>query len=336
MRVIVISGSRADYGGLDHVHSALIKYGQQAVMRHLPSSLKDVPDLFDMVVVLGDRFEVLKAVMELFLYKVPLVHLSGGDITEGSQDDSMRHAITKLCHLHFPTNEDAAKRIIQLGEEPWRVKTVGYPGIDNLPDLDLKEVKEQAGIAHFTNDYMIVIWHPNTLANDTQISGEVGTLTQALNQFKDDILVIGPNGDSGNDIVGSHLNSWSLARAKSGLRTIYSKNLPRHVYLTLLKHCKCLVGNSSSGYYEAPSFGIPVVNIGNRQKGRIRPLTMVDCPVDTRMIAHVIGMALRRNKFEPENPYYKGNAADEIAKVISKIQDPKKLLFKRFYDLKHC
>jgi len=336
MRILVISGSRADYGGLDHVHSALIKYGQQAVMRHLPSSLKDVPDLFDMAVVLGDRFEVLKAVTELFLYKVPIVHLSGGDITEGSQDDSMRHAITKLCHLHFPTNEDAAKRIIQLGEEPWRVKTVGYPGIDNLPDLDLKETKEQAGIAHFTNDFMIVIWHPNTLANDTQVLDEVETLTKALNQFKDDILVIGPNGDSGNDIVGSHLNSWSLARAKGGLRTIYSKNLPRHVYLTLLKHCKCLVGNSSSGFYEAPSFGTITINIGNRQKGRIKPSCVWDCPLDTRLIVNEIGGALRRPRFELTNPYYKGNAADKIAEAISKIQEPKKLLFKRFYELKHC
>ncbi len=262
--------------------------------------------------------------------------LRGGDVTEGSQDDGMRHAITKLASLHFATCEDSAKRIIQLGEEPWRVKTVGYPGVDNLPDLDLKEVKEQAGISHFTDNFMIVIWHPNTLANDTQVLDEVETLTKALNQFKDDILVIGPNGDSGNDVVGSHLNSWCLARAKSGLRTIYSKNLPRHVYLTLLKHCKCLVGNSSSGFYEAPSFGTVAINIGSRQKGRIKPLTMVDCPLDTRLIAHEIGTALQRNKFEPENPYFKGNAADEIAKTISKIQEPKKLLFKRFYNLKHC
>src|SRR5258706_11406804 len=336
MRIILLSGSRADLGGLEAVHASLIKFGQQSIIRHLTSSLKDVPDLFDLVIVLGDRFEVLRAVVEVYLMKVPIVHLSGGDVTEGSQDDGMRHAITKLASLHFATCEDAAKRIIQLGEEPWRVKAVGYPGIDNLPDLDLKEVKEQAGIAHFTDDFMIVIWHPNTLANDTQVLDEVETLTKALNQFKDDTLIIGPNGDSGNDIVGSHLSSWCLARAKGGLRTIYTKNLPRHVYLTLLKHCKCLVGNSSSGYYEAPSFGIPVVNIGNRQKGRIRPLTMVDCPVDTRMIAHEIGTALQRNKFEPENPYFKANAADTIAEIISKIQEPKKLLFKRFYELKHC
>ncbi len=336
MRIILLSGSRADLGGLESVHASLIKFGQQPIIRHLPSSLKDVPDLFDLVIVLGDRFEVLRAVVEVYLMKVPIVHLSGGDVTEGSQDDGMRHAITKLASLHFATCEDSAKRIIQLGEEPWRVKTVGYPGIDNLPDLDLKEVKEQAGIAHFTDDYMIVIWHPNTLANNTQVLDEVETLTKALNQFKDDILVIGPNGDSGNDIVGSHLNSWSLARAKGGLRTIYTKNLPRHVYLTLLKHCKCLVGNSSSGYYEAPSFGTPVLNIGNRQRGRIEPPNIWNCSLDTRMIVHDLKQVVLNGRFIPGNPYHTGNAADKIAEAISKIQDPRKLLFKRFYQLKHC
>lgn len=334
MRIILLSGSRADLGGLTATHEALIKYNQQAVIRHLPSTLKDVPDLFDLAVVLGDRFEVLKAVVELFLYKVPIAHLSGGDLTEGSQDDSMRHAITKLSHLHFPTNEDSAKRIIQMGEEPWRVKAVGYPGIDKPELIDLREAKEKAGIAHFTDDFVIVVWHPNTLAEKIQVLDEVTVVTEALNQLRDDILIIGPNTDNGGEEVSSHLYSWHMARIKSGMRTMYAKNLPRHVYLTLLSHCKCLIGNSSSGYYEAPSFGVPVVNIGNRQKGRIKPLTVEDCPLDTKLIMHCIRTALRRSRFEPENPYYKGDAADEIAKAISKINEPKKLLQKKFHEFR--
>jgi UDP-hydrolysing UDP-N-acetyl-D-glucosamine 2-epimerase len=333
MKVLLVSGSRADRGGLEPVHSALVRNNIQAKIG-ITVNDTGMPDP-DLIMILGDRFEILNVALQAYLRKIPIVHLSGGDITEGSQDDSMRHAITKLASLHFPTNEDSAKRIIQMGEEPWRVKTVGYPGADNFELIDLSEAKEKAGISHFSDYFIIFIWHPNTTIETSKVLDEAIIVTRALNQFRDDILIIGPNNDVGGEEIGSHFYGWCQARIKDNLRTTYCKNLPRHVFLTLLNQCKCLVGNSSSGYYEAPSFGIPVVNIGSRQKGRIKPLTAEDCPVDADLIAHSIRTALQRKRFAPDNPYYTGNAADKIAETVAKIKEPRKLLLKKFYELKH-
>jgi UDP-N-acetylglucosamine 2-epimerase len=201
--------------------------------------------------------------------------------------------------------------------------------------MDLKEAKEIAGIDHFSNDYIIFVWHPNTIENDLMVRTEAIIITQALNKVTNDIMIIGPNLDSGNEEIRAHFKGWCYARNNDGLKTVYNDHLPRKVYLTLLKYCNMLVGNSSSGFYEAPSFGIPVINIGDRQKGRIKPINVVDCPIDAELIKSQVQIQTSQHKFMPENPYYTGNAADKIAETIVKIKNPQHLLQKRFYELRH-
>lgn len=335
MRILIVSGSRADLGSLEAVHEALKRHKVDTTFIKLPADLSKVGELFDLVIVEGDRFEILKATTEVFLQKVPIVHLGGGDLTEGSQDDSMRHAISMLAHLHYTTCLESAKRVIQMGHEAWRVKVVGEPSVDHIKLMDLKEAKKLAGIEHFPNNWGIVIWHPDTLVDDFQVTTESIILVQALNKFLIGLLVIGPNTDAGNERIRTHFEGWVNARSGDGLETVYTEGLPRDVYLTLLANCNLLVGNSSSGYFEAPSLGTPVVDIGDRQKGRVRSPNIVHCGIIYNEIVSAIKTALNKERIKVINPYHSGNAADQIAHDISRIKEPKKLLLKRFYTIRH-
>lgn len=327
MRILCVSGSRADYGGIEATHQALVKH-------NIDSKLIRVGDIFDttdidMVVLLGDRSEVLKYAVDFYLEKKVIVHLSGGDITEGSQDDCMRHAITKLSHLHFPTNADSAKRIIQMGEEAWRVKVVGYPGADDLTCHDKEIATKLAG----AEDFILVVWHPNTLASIDQVIAEAQILTNSLEQINFRKVVIGPNMDFGGYELANFLEKWT---GFTGNR--YFNLLPRDMYLTLLKHCKCLVGNSSSAYYEASKLGTPCVDVGDRQRGRDKPLNVVICPVKMESILESISACFWAHEHggEQDNMYYNPDgAAHKIAATLAKIHEPKKLLRKRFYQIPH-
>jgi UDP-hydrolysing UDP-N-acetyl-D-glucosamine 2-epimerase len=326
MRVLCVSGSRADQGGIEATHQALIKKG-------VDSELRNVGNIafsrnYDLAVVLGDRFEVLHTVFDIFINKMPIAHLSGGDITEGSQDDSMRHAITKLSHLHFPTNEESAKRIIQMGEEPWRVKVVGYPGVDN-PEFELKEEFQKLG------SYILLVWHPNTMATEEQALIEATIIANALEVARGHrkVVVIGPNQDAGGAVIAKFLKQWAEFTGN-----MYIDTLPRPQYLGLLKFADCLIGNSSSGFYEAPSFGTPVLDIGDRQKGRIFSQRVFNVGLNSRDIDNTLFGILaecKRWKSSSGNPYQTGNASEKIAETIAKIKDPKKLLEKRFFTVKH-
>lgn len=329
MRVLCISGSRADYGGINAVHSAFIKKNIEADLwdigncKGLPAPMKT----YDIAVILGDRSEILNMAAALYLEGLPIAHLSGGDLTEGSKDDSMRHAITKLSHLHFPTNEDSARRIIQMGEEPWRVKVVGYPGVD---DLTVGEISEDLP----SRDFLLVVWHPNTLVSEDEALEEAKVLTSALEKMnKINKIIIGPNNDPGGYQIAKYLENWADENHE-----YYEDGLSRPQYLALLKNTSCLVGNSSSGFYEAPSFGTPVVNIGDRQKGRIVPSIMVNSDVDVDDIVEAIHIALvnpTMHYLPEKNVYEKGNAAEKISQIISEIKEPKGLLIKKFHQVKY-
>lgn len=333
MKVLCVSGSRADYGSIRAVRDALLKYNVETeIMEH--GFYRNLED-FDIVVLEGDRHEILKTALDCFLAKKVIIHLGGGDITEGSQDDSMRHAITKLSHLHFATNAESAKRIIQLGEEPWRVKVVGEPAVDKLVTYDKEVATKLVG----AEDYILVVWHPNTLVSEGQVLAETAILANALEVSTPmKKLVIGPNNDAGGSKIAHFMKNWCEFTHNK-----YVATLPRDVYLTLLRHAKCLVGNSSSGYFEAPSFGTPVVDVGDRQKGRIEWLKLIHTDINMDKIAQVIPAAIemRDMKTIATNPYEKDtlDAADRIAKEIFKMvqpgHDPKRLLVKRFYAIKH-
>lgn len=369
MKIALITGSRADRAALEMVRSALgapvhwidldgpTWAGWHPIHRtklaydHVWLELwrPDEPQ-FDLVVLHGDRHEILGAAMAANIMGVPIAHLGGGDLTEGSQDDCFRHAITKLSHLHFPSNADAGIRIEQMGEDPARVHVVGCPGIDLLmrtPLMGRDEAFAAVGLKSCER-CLLVLFHPNTLG-DT--AAELQALSEALQARPAGtaMVLIGPNADAGSDLIRAE---WKRLAALSGKRwdnmmagyspsaeyppIPYHDNLARPLFLSLLKHCDALVGNSSAGFYEAPCFGTAVINIGDRQQGRPKPSNVTTVRAEAAEILKGIKGALAFAGFGKhlmvKNPYGDGHAAERIASVISSIGDPKALLRKRFVE----
>jgi UDP-hydrolysing UDP-N-acetyl-D-glucosamine 2-epimerase len=294
----------------------------------------------DLVVVHGDRHEILAAAVASNVMGVPVAHIGGGDLTEGSQDDCFRHAITKLAHLHFPSNADSADRIVQMGEQPSRVHVTGCPGLDMVAETEILSREDTFRSACLTpcERLVLVVFHPNTLG-DTR--AEVKALTDALEPRREAIVLCGPNADEGCDIIRSAWD-WLIVkalpdstpvsdpRARTG-RVVGHDNLEPRVFHSLMAHADVMVGNSSAGFYEAPHFGIPVVNIGDRQLGRVVPPNVTTVGPDAEMISAVVdqAMAMPRNTLG-SSLYGDGHAAARIAGVISAIWDPKPLLRKQF------
>ncbi len=294
----------------------------------------------DLMVVLGDRFETLSAVQAALFARIPVAHIHGGEITEGVLDDAIRHAITKMSHLHFVSTETYKKRVIQLGEQPENVYVSGAPGVDNIKSLTLmtRQQLEQDLDYNFGELLFLVTYHPTTLADaggpQSAESASMESLIQALNKFPTaNIILTLPNADTG----GRHL----IAQAKhfaqqQGKRVFVSHSLGRLRYLSLLKFVDCVIGNSSSGLLEAPSFKKPTVNIGDRQRGRIRGASVIDCNDSVEDIEAAIQLALSANFIEKlksiENPYGDGRAVERIMQVL-KTRDYQQLTRKVFYDL---
>ena len=331
-KVLCAYGSRADRGGIEAVYHALLKRNIDSTFGEINKfgegfdvngKLTDVEE-FDLVVLLGDRYEVLYFALYTYRKKKPIAHLSGGDITTGSQDDCMRHAITKLSHLHFPTNNYSARVIRQLGEEPWRIHVVGYPGADHM----VTHGKEVSTKLVGDSDYMLVVWHPNTLVPTRDAIAEASVITSAIDKFPFKKLILSPNFDDGGLEIANYFEVWA-----AGTNNRYIGTLPRDMFLTVMKYAKVMVGNSSAGFYEAPTFGTPVVNIGNRQLGRIVPPNMTWAGVEVDDIVEAINTAMEIERVvgrRVDNVYQRGNAADKIAEVISNIKDVPKLLQKGF------
>jgi UDP-hydrolysing UDP-N-acetyl-D-glucosamine 2-epimerase len=299
MKIALLSTGRADIGALDAVRSELNLNGAAAIVWRIGSSPHyDTPHSIalaaasvfnetivtlsenkpDVVVIVGDRYEALAAAQAAYLLKYPIIHLSGGDLTEGSQDDSMRHAITKLAHMHFVTNKASADRVIKMGEEPWRVHLTGYPGLDNL-SVPLSQAHEELYRSIKPDSkFLLVVWHPNTLGNTVRETDEL--LRGLVNIHNMGIVLLEPNRDAGHDYITKVFEEFARVREN----THYWGSLPRPVYLKLLKDCEVLVGNSSSGYYEAPAFKTNVLDVGDRQKGRIPFGNFKNCPAEASAI----------------------------------------------------
>ena len=288
----------------------------------------------DLVLLLGDRFEMLSAAAAALLARIPIAHLHGGESTEGSVDEAIRHSVTKMAHLHFVAAEAYRQRVIQLGEDPGRVFLVGGLGIDNIQKLQLLErpALEQALGFELGRKSLIVTFHPATLdaqAVDAQMAG----LLDALSGMDDTQLVFTlPNADAGSraliDRVRQFVANRSNARAYTSLGQLR--------YLSCLRHVDGVVGNSSSGLIEAPSFGKGTVNIGDRQSGRLKADSVIDCDADSASIA----AALRR-LYSPvfqeslktvRNPYGVGGASEKIVRILQDCPLGSTLK-KTFYDL---
>lgn len=286
----------------------------------------------DILMVLGDRFEILPAVTAALIAGIPVAHLAGGDTSEGAFDESIRHAITKMAHIHFVTNAEAERRVHQMGEDPENVHLVGSSGLDFITRMDFLSRSEffaQVGLAERKQNIVVTL-HPTTLGG-VGAADESQALVDTLGGLGSDvgIIITGPNTDPGGRIIGERMKDFATNHSHVAFRD----SLGQTLYLNALKHCDVCVGNTSSGLYEAPSFEIPTVNIGDRQKGRLRAASVIDCTSDQKAIGIAILTALGRNCTGVESPYGDGHASERIVKVLEKIEDPKALLRKHFHEI---
>lgn len=288
----------------------------------------------DMIVVLGDRYEIVSAVSTALFYKIPVAHLHGGEITEGAYDDCIRHAITKMSHLHFTSTEEYRKRVIQLGEYPDRVFNVGAPGIENIKKVPLMSREElEATFDGFTlgDKCLLVTYHPVTLENETAAE-QIRNLLSALDELPDyKVIFTLPNSDTDGRIIIRLINEYV---AKHPGRAVAYPSLGLRRYLSALKYVKAAVGNSSSGIIEVPSFGIPTLNIGDRQRGRLAAESVVDCGTGKEEILSGLHKILSSD-FSTENvrnPYEGKNTTADILHVL-KTYPLEGLIQKSFYNL---
>lgn len=291
----------------------------------------------DLLVVLGDRYEILSAVSAALFYKIPVAHLHGGEITEGAYDDAIRHAITKMSHLHFTSTDTYRKRVIQLGENPEYVFNVGAVGVDNILSLPLLSKADLEDSIHFglTDKSLLVTYHPVTLGRtsaETQIVDLLDALKPLLKEYK--VIFTMPNSDTNGRIIKQRIQEFVQQYPQE---TIAFDSLGLKRYLSALKYVTAVVGNSSSGIIEVPSFGIPTLNIGDRQKGRLCADSVYHCDISREAIKEgldqILSPAFRSLAKETRNPYQKDNTAREIAHILSSISLDG-LIMKSFYDTK--
>lgn len=273
----------------------------------------------DLIVVLGDRFEILAAVSAALFYKIPVAHLHGGEITEGAYDDCIRHAITKMSHLHFTSTEAYRQRVIQLGEQPDRVFNVGAIGVENIKRVPLmtKEELEESIRFKLGEKSLLVTYHPVTLENHTAES-QCRNLLEALDEFPDyKVIFTLPNSDTDGRVIIRLINEYVSLHPERCM-SIPSLGLRR--YLSALRYVSAVVGNSSSGIIEVPSFGIPTLDIGNRQKGRIAAESVWHCGVTRQAIMEGLQKVLSPSwaavAKNVQNPYDKEDTIASIHKII--------------------
>lgn len=287
----------------------------------------------DVIVILGDRFEMLSVAQTALFLKIPLAHISGGEITEGALDDVIRHAITKMSHIHFPANEEYRNRIIQLGEQPNLVFNVGDPGIENIKKMDFLTKEELERFFNMSLEKMfIVTYHPTTLETDND-GRQVKELLSALDYFKDyNVIITKGNADSEGRIINNIIDEYALLNAN---RVKVYSSLGSLRYLSTLKYSKAVIGNSSSGIVEAPILEIPTVNIGNRQLGRAKSNTIIDSEYHHESIINAIEQAIEPGfikSFKDLGLQYSGDSTSEdIVRILKEI-DLENILQKKFYD----
>ncbi|UGB30426.1 UDP-N-acetylglucosamine 2-epimerase [Metabacillus sp. B2-18] len=289
----------------------------------------------DLLIVLGDRYETLAVCIAAMNQRIPIAHLYGGEKTEGATDESIRHAITKLSYLHFTSTEEYRERVIQLGEHPDRVFCVGAIGIENILNVELMKKYELEHALNFKLDkpYAIVTFHPTTLENNRS-EEQFESLLEACKSFKNMSLIFTKaNADTDGRIINKMIDDYVNENDHAVAFT--SLGLTR--YLSALRFCNLVIGNSSSGLIEAPSFKIPTVNIGDRQKGRLQATSIINCKPEAKEIEKSIRLALsenfRRIAAETVNPYGDGNTSDQVVLNIGEfLLNEKITLQKKFYD----
>ena len=287
----------------------------------------------DLLIVLGDRFEMMAVAQVALVMRIPIAHIAGGDITEGAYDDAIRHSITKMSHLHFATNEESYQRIIQLGEQPEFVHLVGSLGIDNIKRLELlsKEDLSHQLNYQFQEKNILFTFHPATNEDDSsakQVNIVLDAMGELLQKYNLGIIFTKANADNG----GREINRQIQFFCEKNKNSMLFDSLGQIKYLSALKYVDAVVGNSSSGLYEVPSFGIPTLNIGKRQSGRIKASSIIDVSVNQEEIINGMEYALGADFSSTINPYGNGDTSKKIIDIIK--QQPIFSTMKRFYNYK--
>ncbi|AXE30451.1 UDP-N-acetylglucosamine 2-epimerase (hydrolyzing) [Chromobacterium phragmitis] len=284
----------------------------------------------DAMLVLGDRFEILAAAQAAMVHNVPLVHIAGGDTTEGAFDEAIRHAITKMAHLHLVTNEAARQRVVQMGEDPRCVHIVGSPGLDHLRRqqlLDHAALETSLGQPLGARN-ALVTFHPVTLepADGLRQQEELLAALEALPEEWVLWFTL-PNADTGGRGLAAALQAWAKGRAR--VRVFASLGQLR--YLSLMREADVVVGNSSSGLYEAPSFQVPTIDIGDRQRGRLAAASVLHCEPERGAIREAINRALALDCSGVQNPYGDGRSAARIVDALRAMPPAQSMLKKTFH-----
>ena len=284
----------------------------------------------DVLVILGDRTEILAASIAAMYMNIPIAHLHGGDKSQGGLDESVRHVVTKMAHIHFPATETSAQRIRNMGEKKDHIYVVGAPGLDTILHVPLPDRLELLNTFHLPSDqpYLLVVQHSVSTYPEKAVSQIRKTLT-AITRTQLPTVWVYPNSDAGGRAIIQELETWV---PQSPFIQAH-RNLPHQTYLGLLKYAGALVGNSSSGMIESSSFQVPVVNIGIRQSGRERANNVIDVDHDALAIQAAIAQALspefRQQAAQSVNPYGKGTAGKQIAQYLAEIPLDKSLLQKQ-------
>ena len=312
------------------------------VSKTMAKALAEFSDYFsklqpDMLIVLGDRYETLAVCIAAMNHRIMIAHLYGGETTEGAIDEAIRHAITKMSYLHFTSLESYRKRVIQLGEDPKRVFCVGSMGIENIETMELytkEEIEKEIGFS-LDKNYAVVTFHPVTLENVTAHEQTL-ELLQSFNLFSDlRFIITKANADEGGEDINCMLEEYAASHPE---KVYLSASLGTKMYLSALKYSYMVIGNSSSGIMEAPVFKVPTINIGDRQRGRVQPQSVINCqPVCleiTRAIEHAMSEGFRNMLSEYHNPYGTACTSKRITDIISDtLEEVSGDLKKTFYDI---
>ncbi|MFH1075684.1 MAG: UDP-N-acetylglucosamine 2-epimerase [Pseudomonadota bacterium] len=287
----------------------------------------------DILIVLGDRFEMYAAAVAALPFRIPVAHIHGGEVTNGAIDDAIRHSITKLSHLHFVAIEEYAKRVIQLGEEPWRVTVSGALSLDNMnfiEPLSAQEVEARFRLS-LKDPPLLVTFHPVTMEYE-RTDWQINELLEALKSFDMPIVFTLPNADTHGRIIRNAISKFIEQHKNSCMVDSFGVE----GYFSMMKYAAAMVGNSSSGIIEAPSFKLPAVNIGTRQRGRVRAANVIDVGYIRNEIIEGVSRSLsqefRDGLDNLANPYGNRHAAQRIIEVLRGITFDDQLTQKRFYD----
>ena len=290
---------------------------------------------FDAVMILGDRYEIFSVAIAAAIHNLPIIHLHGGEKTLGNYDEFIRHAITKMSKLHLASTEEYRQRIIQMGEHPDSVFNVGALGAENSLLMDLpSKTQLETKFGSLEKPYFMVVFHPETLTAVSP-SEQVTELLNALTQFTEqyDFVFIGSNSDTGSDEITEKVKTFCITTGSRFMTSVKPEE-----YLALNKYSNGLIGNSSSGLIEAPSLTIATINIGDRQKGRVRGETVIDCICKEKEIIDSITNSqtedMRKKVMNSVNPYYQKAVLDNIVLDIKYFFNHPIELCKDFYDIK--